>query len=256
MKYLFYLILFLSANIGLSKSIIGRVDNQPPFYYKKNRDWEGLVVDLYYALANEAGIKLKLEEMSLSLTLKSIKTRPIMTGQISQTKNRKKDIYYIGPHSLERINLLINKNYKNYPIKNLNDLVNLSKKTKKLIAYYPDIHYSDEFNSRIRIDKKFKNHFKKFPQKTPLIEKLYKNKILGFFEKSSTAKYLINNPNYKKKIIIYHNYIINQIPIYFGLSKTINISTYKKILEANKRLLKRGVYTKIFKKWQKKKFKK
>lgn len=239
-----------SVLAGEEDILIGRADEWPPFYYQENGRWEGSTIDAYRALTDEAGVKLKCQVLPWSRALNDMKVKKIILGDLAPTEERKKYMYFFGPHDTEIMGIAISVKYKDVSIKNLNDLTALSDKTGLKIIYQQDYHFSDEFNSRILSDRSFARHFrKKASLLKDSIRLVAEGRYLAYMEDKRSLAYFIRSRNLENSLTI-HEYELNNSQVYFGVSKTVSENTRKKLEDADKRLREKGVYEKLKKKWR------
>ena len=240
---------FCISNGFAGESITGRVSDWAPHYYKENGKWKGRSVDAYRALADEAGVSLVLKDIPWSRTIKYMEFKPIMLADLTPTSERKKFMYFFGPHHVEVMSVVVSVKFKDKKINTLDDLVSLAGRTGLQIIYQQDVFYSEEFNSRIETDPEFARHFKKKVMDIHRSVRLIsEGKYLAIIEDKSGLVYLIKSKKLSDRVII-HNYVLNKTDVYIGVSKSISDEMYKKLKAADERLKKRGAYKLIQRKW-------
>jgi len=234
---------------GGDNSITGRVTEWAPYYYADNGEWNGIIVDAYKALTEEAGIKLVFKKLPWSRAMKYLKIMPIMVGNMTPTDERREFMYFFGPHHQEIMGLVISTKYKNEIITSLDDLAALAKRTGKTVVYKQDVFYSEEFNLRIESDPEFAINFsKKVTKISDSIRLVAEDRYLGLLEDKSGLTYVVKSKKMSDKVYV-HDFVLSQSDVYLGVSKTISAGMYKKLKVADERLKKRGAYKLIQNKW-------
>ena len=240
---------FCISNGFAGESITGRVTDWAPYYYTDNGEWNGICVDAYKALTQEAGIELVIKHLPWSRAIKYLKFMPIMVGNMTLTDERREFMYFFGPHHQEIMGLVISTKYKNEIITSLDDLAALAKRTGNTVVFKQDVFYSEEFNSRIESDPDFAINFsKKVTKISDSIRLVAEDRYLGLLEDKSGLTYVVKSKKMTDKVYV-HDFVLSQSDVYLGVSKTISAGMYKKLKAADERLKKRGAYKLIQNKW-------
>lgn len=251
-KQLFYLTCYLILMIPSptnAQELIGRVNEWPPYYFMFKGEWIGTNVDVYRALASEAGISLNLKSLPWSRAMSYMKTQPIIIGQLAQTDERKEAMVFVGPHAVEQMGLAIDREFADRKIDSIDDLVKLVRETDRRIAYQKNVFYSKEFNNRIESDPDFKNCFEEKATVDTVFKMIITKRLLGFFDDKMTLNYKILYEGKSDDIIIHPSFILNSTDVYVGISKTVPADIIQRLREANDRLLATGKYKQIYEKW-------
>jgi len=251
--FVFFLILFVSPLViadAATSVLIGRVNDWAPLYYQEAGIWQGISVDAYRALVEEAHVSLELKVLPWSRAMKSITSKPIMIGNLIRTKEREKLMYFFGPHHREVMGIALGMEYKTQKISSLDDLVHLVIKSGKKIVYQQDVFYSDEFNSRLKNNSDFKEHFQKRGSKLESsIKMINENRVLGYLDEKATLAYLIRDQKAGSHVFVHDFQLNDPADVYIGVSKTIPLSLYETLKAADARLKEKQIYQKLMEKW-------
>lgn len=230
--------------------LIGRVNDWPPLYFKRAGVWEGISVDAYRALANEAGVDLELRVIPWSRAMREIKSLPLMIGNLGQSEDRRKIMHFLGPHHYETMGILMSKEYANVKITSFDDLIALVKKTGKKVVTQQDVYVSEEFNRRIKDNTDFKNHFQIRASKLETsVTMIRKGRALGLLGEKSTLIYLIQSQHMEDQLFVHDYSLADPEFVYLGVSKSISEDLFNKLKQADIRLKEKKVYEKLMKKW-------
>lgn len=230
--------------------LIGRVNDWAPLYFKETGIWQGISVDAYRALVQEAGIGLELNLLPWSRAMKAMEDEPMMIANLSWTKERAQIMYFFGPHHREVMGIAIAAKYKNERIRDLDALAALAAKTEKRVVYQQDVFYSDAFNERIKTDAAFSSHFqKRGSNMESSVKMVLENRILGFLEEKSTLAYLIRKHKVKDRIVVHNFQFSEPSDVYIGVSKSISKDLYNRLKEADRQLHEKKIYLELMKKW-------
>lgn len=240
-----FLLLFLSLLLIEAQTIKIRVFDFPPQYYKdKQGNWHGLDVELAKAIVKEAGFQYEFIDKPWTRALKDIQEGKIdLMMNLSMTKERSKFLNWIGRIRTSRMVLVVNKENVNLPIKNLDDLIKISKKYNLPFGIQQDGFYSKEFNEMLK-NPNFAKHFTEVTNANQFAPRTERNMLLGFFESQISMVYQIKrNPEFKDLAI--HNFILAEEPVYMGISKKVSNSIFNKLKFAYEKLERNGTLKKI-----------
>lgn len=246
-----FLVFYLSLNLSAKDTIKIRVTNWPPNYYKtKDGNWTGVDVELAKAIIKKAGFSTEFIELPWSRALIAIKLGEIdMMMNLSITSERSEYLHWLGPVRYDQRNLVVKKGNENLPIHSLDDMIKISKEKNIKFGYQNDVFYGNEFKKRIKEDSKLINVFESVTKSDFNLQKTKHGRILGFFESTTSIKYLLKTNSEYKNLAIHPYSIYNDI-LFFGISKkSIDSETLSALYEAYEKLLLDGTIEKIRKKW-------
>lgn len=235
---LFSLILLMFAHTSFGddqREIKIRVPNSdyPPQYYRNHKnEWTGLDVELGRALVNAAGFEPRFVQLPWSRALDQLKHGDLhIMMNLSKTNERSKFLHWIGPERISQMVLVIKEGNKSIPVNTIDDLVKVAKKQNINFGIQQDIFYGDKFMEKLK-SKAFAQYFERIANAEHNPRKVRVGRILGFFEDKITMRYRIRtDPDYKGLAL--HDFLINQEPVYFGISKKgISNSILKKLEQA------------------------
>ncbi|MCG8569342.1 MAG: transporter substrate-binding domain-containing protein [Spirochaetes bacterium] len=250
-KVLTVAVILLLTSMLFAQSVIQiRVTHYPPQYYKDSKgNWTGLDVELAAALCKEAGLKYEFVHLPWSRALSDLESGNLhMMMNLSITDERSQFIQWIGPERINKMVIIVKKNNKRLKISSLDDMIQISKQFGKKWGIQADVHYSDEFSKKMENDSNFSSYFEEVSKADLNVTKTQKDRILGFIEEQVPMVYKIkNDPAFSG--LVTHSFVIGEEKVYFGISKKISPSVFKKLKEAYDKLVRKKTLEKIQKKY-------
>jgi polar amino acid transport system substrate-binding protein len=236
------------ASSGTEKIRV-RVTQFAPNYFLQDGQWTGLDVQLAEAVIREAGYVPEYHELPWSRALAYMQSGQVdMMMNLSRTPDREEFMHFIGPERISKRVLVVRRENLNLPISSLDDLAKTAERTRIPYGIQQDAKYSDAFDARYQKDPEFAKHFEPVPQGALLPKKTSAGRNLGFFEDEN---YVIwqsrTNPEFQELAV--HPFVLSSDPVYFGISKQVNVAMMKKLDAAFQKLEKNGALARIRAHW-------
>ncbi|MCP4348432.1 MAG: amino acid ABC transporter substrate-binding protein [Desulfobacterales bacterium] len=248
------IVFFCCASQAFAQQIIKvRVTHWPPQYYQdENGNWTGTDVELGRALVEASGFKPEFHAEPWARSVESIKAGKLHLIMTFAMKPERDDfVRWLGPERQIEICLVVKKGNESLPIKNLDDMITVSKDKNMMFGQQRGAFWSENFNKKLETDSQFKDCFDIVPLSELNLKKTLYGRIIGFFEDKLAIKYQIrNDPDYKGLAI--HPYVLDSRPTFFAVSrKGVDLKTFGKLLEAYEKLVKDGTMQRIRDRWTK-----
>jgi len=226
-----------------------RVIEFPPFYYQdENGQWTGLEVELAEALLKEAGLKAEYVSLPWSRALKSMEVGEAeLMMNLVKTSDREEYMHFIGPERTSRMALVVNEQYKDESIDDVDDLFKVIEKNEIPIGLQKDVKYPPELaeimeNNTYSQNIDYTHATKSYPKN------VINNRLFGFIEDEIAMKYqLSNNPDYKGLVL--HSFAFSEEDVFIGISKHVDEDKYERLVSAFKVLESEGTFAKIIAKY-------
>ncbi|MBV8634817.1 MAG: amino acid ABC transporter substrate-binding protein [Burkholderiaceae bacterium] len=245
------ILLFFGISVpgAAAETIRMRVTEFAPNYFQRDGRWMGLDVELAEAIVHEAGFEIEFRDLPWSRALSYMKSGDLdIMANLSRTPEREAFMLFIGPERLSTRVLVVKAENVNLPIKNLDDLVSVSRQQNKPFGIQADAKYSPEFDARLANDKAFAEVLDPVSQGALLPRKLMAGHDLGFFEDSNYAAYQLKySPDFKGLAI--HPFTLASDPVFLGVRKSLNPALAKKLEDAYQKLERNGTLEKIRMRW-------
>ncbi len=240
----FLAILFMVTSAYAKCTIRMRVAESYPFFFQqKNGQWSGFMTEHGEVILKEAGCEIIYRKVPWGRALRLLEQgRLDMMGAMSVTEERKRFLYFIGPHFLETVKLLVSEDSE-YEIETHDDLKYIPGKIGMLRGGW----MGQKMNTLLK-DASFSKAVHWVTSHRPeILEKIRMGRLGAYVRLEIPG--LLNRPEYKG--IKYHPFIINQDPVYFGLSKkSVNSTLLGKLQAALERVKKRGEFEKILRRYE------
>ena len=223
-----------------SEIITLRVTPAPPHYFKNaSGQWTGSGIETVKAVIIEAGYKPKYLNVPWMRALMLLEQGKLdMMMGLSITQERSRFLHWIGPVRNEEMTLVVRKENINFNIKSLDDLAAIADDLSKPFGLQLGAYYGEGFSLKLQ-QAQFRG---KFYTSTTLKQNLgltNSGRILGFFENKASIDHRISNdPEYKQLVL--HPFVLNNSPVYYGLSKKTSVDFYQKLQQAFDKLEKNG----------------
>ncbi len=244
---------FCCASQVFAQQIIKiRVYEFPPQYYQDdNGNWIGLDAELGRALVEAAGFKPEFHSQPWARSVRSIKNGDLHLIMGFGMKSERDDfVRWLGPERQVEVVLIVKKGNESLPIKNLDDMITVSKDKNLKFGQLKGAFWSEKFNKKLENNSQFTDCFEIVARDDINLKKTLKGRILGFFEEKFLQYRIRNDPDYKGLAI--HPYVLDSRPTFFAVSrKGVDLKTFGKLLVAYEKLVKDGTIQRIRDKWTK-----
>ncbi len=238
---------FARAGAEPKPVVVARVSENAPYFWSENGVWKGLDVEIYAAIAKEAGVELKFERLPWSRAIDYMKTGECgIMSQLSKTPEREEYMTFLGPYDLEEIVLVVKKADAKIRIANLDELAAASVAAGKAIGIEEDAFYSDAFSERFANDERFRSRFEYV--KTTANDMILGGRIFAAFDRRPIIAYDIRTkPQYKGLAV--HPFVIGSGPVYIGVSKKTPPDVLARLEAACEKLAGNGGFKRIVDRW-------
>ena len=236
--------LFISTYTNNTIIKVPLLEYPPASFLNKDFSWEGLDVDLSRAVIEEAGFTPEYTATPWSTSFKFIKSGHMsLMPNLSKTTERSEYMNWIGPERVAEIVLIVKKENLNLEIKTIDDLLPLAQKMNQGFGIEKYTIYSDEFSEKLK-NPEFRKYIEAVNQTYLNPRKTRNNRILGFFMEKNVFHYL-NKTDKDFQNLAVHPFVLNYEVVYFGISKKLPDSDFKKLESAYNKLEKNGTLDKI-----------
>lgn len=243
-KNLLLLVLFVTE-VEASNDFVIRVSDFAPQYFRDaNGHWTGIDVEMARALAKEAGFNPVFVEIPWSRALRELNEGNVhMMVALARSEERERFVRYIGIERVSSMALVVRSEFAQIKVENFDDLLHACQKHGHW-GVQRDVHYSPEFDERLRTDKAFSNCFTRIVGVQQNIDKAQKGRILGFFEDATSMEYLLRH-NRELENLKMHGFVMYRHALYFGASRTLPKDTIERLKSAYWRLENNGTFEKL-----------
>ncbi|WP_097458678.1 substrate-binding periplasmic protein [Mangrovitalea sediminis] len=228
-----------------------RVAAFPPFYFRDAQGrWTGLDTELGQALIQRAGLQPHFEERPWSRALLEMKNGNMQVMMnLARTPERSAYLYWIGPERYSQMALVVRQKDRDLRIDGIDDLPATARTHHQNFGLQQHVSYSPVLDRRLR-DATFARYFEYISRPELNAEKLKAGRIIGFFEDRDAMAYEIaHNPHYKGLAL--HGFMLEPVPVYFGISKRgVDAATLQKLQQAYQELVADGTFQRIINAWQ------
>lgn len=224
-----------------------RVIHYPPQYFHNEKGlWEGLDVELARAMVERAGFKIAFLKRSWTGALKAMESGDLdIMMNLSKTDERSAYMRWIGPERYAKLRLVVHKDNVGWKIGSLDDLAKIAAAENSRFGIQKDVHYSIEFHQRLENDTSFSRYFETVINADQNPKKVLLKRILGFFEDQDSMRYKIKRDEEFANLRL-HEYIIQEAPVYFGISKKgVTDDEFQRLETSFNKLEKEGVLENI-----------
>ena len=254
--------LILLVNNSFAEPIKVRLSDESfPVSYKGEKGWEGMDVDIFKALFQQAGLDFVFVEMPFKRSLREIKKGVIQVmPNLRKNDQRSEFLHWIGPVRLAATALIVKKNNVSLPIVKDDDLIDVATKNGKKFGFIYGANYADAFDQRVKNDAQFNSIFL-FVAKGVLNHKmLHRDRIIGFFHDDFEAYNIIETLRKEDSLspteVYFREFAVHPFRIkgskagaYIGLSKELDLGTVERIKSAYNKMVRNGTFEQIHIAW-------
>jgi polar amino acid transport system substrate-binding protein len=191
------------------------VSSEFPPYHILNPDstWGGLSVELFRLLADEANCQVKVIDVPWVRTLELLRKGKIdAVSNYSLNAQRQKYSYFIGPHAIERIVIIVN-NKLAHLLQSKEDLKNFP----GLIGKTQGTYYGDELENLVR-DSELKTKLVNITSNANRVGMISKGRVDAILEEETVAQYFYKVGVFDEQVLV-QKLSFSENPIYFGFSR-------------------------------------
>lgn len=247
MKFIlpFFITVLMASVVHAECTITFRQTEAFPFHFKnKQGQWSGIFTDQARAITREAGCTIKNRDIPWARALILMETGQLdMMGWMSITEERKKFLNFIGPHFFEVLKIVVRED-SNYNITRHEDLFSL----EKPIGLIRDAWYGEKLSLLLKKEtNKRKIRWVSGSEEAFLMDSIRLNRLSAYV--TAEVPGILASKLYDG--LKFHRFVVNNDPVYFGLSKkTVSPSQFKKLQKAFDIVKNRGEIKEILTKYE------
>jgi polar amino acid transport system substrate-binding protein len=239
-------ILFVNPKAWSCNLSIGLSSDFPPYHAKApGQNWQGVTVDLAQILVEQAGCSLNIVELPWARSIKLLESGEIqLISHFTYTEERAKYTQFLGPHHIETIAFIANKNL-NQDVQTPDKLAQFSGK----IGITRGDQFGDEFDKYVLKNELVNDKLVDIRNNNDRVAMLLVSRLDGiFYDEMSSQLMLAANPRINKKYAV--RFTLQGSPVYWGVSfRYVSADVREKLNQAWLFMLENKMIEPVYKKY-------
>jgi polar amino acid transport system substrate-binding protein len=217
----------------------------PPYHIlQPDHTWGGLSVELFRLLAEEANCQVKVIDVPWVRTLELLRKGKIdAVSNYSFNEQRQQYSYFIGPHAIERIVLIVHNKFAHL-LQNNEDLKNFP----GLIGKTQGTYYGDELETLVH-GNELKTNLVNITSNANRVGMIAKGRVDAILEEETVAQYFYKIGIFDEQILV-QKLSFSENPIYFGFSRqSLSEERIQQLRSAWLRVKQNNKFTAVYEKY-------